>query len=137
MASGASGSKGKRPMTEDFFSDENDVEFVQPSRKKVRTGKTTTQSSKPKHQHRESEGEEFDLDGGDDHGTSQEGVQPTQLKYYKGEMKSILEDAVFFVRLYLLNHNAYPTLEEIITWSQNAYVAACKLRLGAKYKGSL
>ncbi len=71
---------------------------------------------------------------GEEQSTSRDGPQPHQLKYYKGELRAVIDIAIFFLRLYLLNVNAYPDAEEIITWSSNAFTAACKSYYSSTYK---
>lgn len=65
---------------------------------------------------------------------SRDGPQSHQLRFYKGEKKNLIDIALFFIRLYLLNVNAFPDVDDLLLWSRNAFTAACKAMYGAKYQ---
>ncbi len=67
------------------------------------------------------DGECFDLDGQPDDGDDGEGdrgndTMDHQLGYYQGFMKKLVLHAIFFMRIFLLNMNAYPEKEELMKW---------------------
>lgn len=116
------------------YTDEEDEEggFEPPPRTTKRRKKPKTEDAKAEQQ----DTEIIDIGDGEEP-LPTEGPQPHQLKFYKGEVKEVVDLAIFFFRLYLLNVNAYPDAEDLITWARNAYVAACKSYYGSKYKRML
>ncbi len=86
------------------------------------------------------DGEYFNLDGQPDNNDNDEdqkddGAMDHQLNYYKGDMKKLVLIAVFLMRMFLLNMNAYPEKAELINWGRKVFNAACQMTLGINYKG--
>ncbi len=83
------------------------------------------------------EGELFDLDGDGDqtNDSDHDGAMPHQLRYYKGEVKQLLIKAIFLMRIFLLNMNAYPDKDQLIKWASKAFLAACQMMYGVGYEG--
>ncbi len=114
--------------------DEEDVDeeiVALPPQNKKKRRKRERAKAQSKTQHEDTE--MIDIND-EDESASLEGPQPHQLKFYKGETREVIELALFFLRLYLLNVNAYPSADELITWSSNAFTAACKSYYGSRYK---
>ena len=87
-------------------------------------------------------GEFFDLDAGLDDACEEEDeedeepeVNDHQLGFYKGEIKKLVSRAIVFMRMFLLNMDAYPEKEELIKWAEKAFNAACQMAYGVNYKG--
>ncbi len=86
------------------------------------------------------DGEYFNLDGEPDNDDNDEGqmdnnVMDHQLNFYKGDMKKLVLIAVFLMRMFLLNMNAYPEKAELMNWGKKAFEAACQMTIGINYKG--
>ncbi len=83
-------------------------------------------------------GEVFDLDAGvvdgDDEDDNDElgvnGPLEHQLGYYKGELRVTVVCAIFLIRIFLLNMNAYPDKLELLEWAARAFASACQLQYG-------
>lgn len=78
--------------------------------------------------------ETFDINEGES--TSSVGPQSHQLKFYKGEERDLLDVALFYMRLYLLNANGFPDAQELVTWSYNSFMVACKAKFRGNWEGS-
>ncbi len=88
------------------------------------------------------QGEYFDLDGqpGDvdadaDADADNDGVNDHQLGFYQGELKRIIARAIVYMRLFLLNMEAYPSKLGLIKWAEKSFVASCQVAYGINYKG--
>ncbi len=112
--------------------DDDDEDSVGSPPKKTKK-RQRRKGAKAHSQTQQQDTELIDIDG-EERSASLKGPQPHQLKYYKGELRTVIDIAIFFLRLYLLNVNAYPDAEELITWTSNAFTAACKSYYGSRFK---
>lgn len=60
---------------------------------------------------------------------------PDQLKYYSGTTLELLEEAIFLMRLYLLNNNGFPPTAKLYKCAKYCFRAACRSRYGASWRG--
>ncbi len=67
--------------------------------------------------------------------THDDGVKDHQLGFYQGELKQLVARAIFYMRLFLLNMEAYPSKEELIKWAEKSFTASCQVAFGINYKG--
>lgn len=105
--------------------------------KRPRSG---SKSKKPKKKKTNSGSEEvFDIDGvgSDEDEEDEDDTASHQLGYYKGEKKTLMKQAILFVRLFLLNMDAHPEKDQLVSWAHKAYMAACQLIYGLRYEGAL
>lgn len=109
---------------------EDDCDVDEPPRKKTRKKR----SKAKKVQQSDIDSEMIDIgDDDEDESAPRDGPQAHQLKFYKGQKKNVIDLALFFIRMFLLNVNAFPDADELIIWSRNAFIAACKSFYGANY----
>ena len=90
----------------------------------------------------DSQGEFFDLDGqsganADDNDEEPEGeaILDCRLSYYQGELKKLLVRAIFFMRLFLLCTEGFPSKEALIKWAEKSFAASCQIAYGINFKG--
>lgn len=119
----------KRGRVDAFHSEPEDDEDEVPRKKSKRRSK----SKAPKIRQPDSDTEMIDIDG-DEEQAPRDGPQSHQLKYYKGPQKKVIDLGLFFFRLFMLNVNAFPDADELVTWSHNAFIAACKSFYGANFE---
>lgn len=87
-------------------------------------------------------GENFDIHAHDNEKDSEDDAEenaaanfPSQLKDFKGKDRQIIDQTRAFFHLFLLNHNAFPSDEEIEDWGQEAYKHACIAAYKHKHEG--
>lgn len=81
------------------------------------------------------QGEFFDLDGqtGDADAADDDGDD--KLGFYHGEHKKLVIRAIIFMRLFLLNIEAYPSKGDLMKWAEKSFSASCQVAFGINYKG--
>lgn len=62
---------------------------------------------------------------------------PDQIKLYEGEIRELLEAALFGVRMYLLCRNAYPTPLKQHRLAKKVFYDVCKRKYGTQWKGMI
>lgn len=107
--------------------------------------KTTKRRSKPKAKTRkqakkvaDNQGEYFDLDGqagGEAEDDVDEVVMDHRLGFYQGEEKKLITRGVFYMRLFLLSMDAFPTKDALAKWADKSFSASCQIAYGINYKG--
>lgn len=60
---------------------------------------------------------------------------PSQIKFYEGEIRELLELALTGVRLYCICRNGYLAAEKQQTVVKKIFVEACKTKFGKAWKG--
>ncbi len=58
-----------------------------------------------------------------------------RLGYYQGEEKKLVVRAIFYMRLFLLNMDAFPAKEGLIKWADKSFAASCQVAYGINYRG--
>lgn len=92
------------------------------------------------------EGEYFDLDeqldDGVGHGEADDGetdgrdrIMDHQLGFYQGNKKKLIGRAIVFMRLFLLNMDAYPAKVTLIKYADKAFTVSCQVAFGVNFKG--
>lgn len=61
--------------------------------------------------------------------------KPDQIRYYKGELKSIILDSRDRMRFFLFTVQPFPTGPTLVLHARQFYVAACQERYRSKYRG--
>ncbi len=121
-----------RDSDEEVLDDDNVTK-----RKRRQKGKKQPKAKSAKRTHNNEQGEYFVLDGQADDADDahDEDVNDHQLGFYQGELKQLVVRAIIYMRLFLLNMEAYPSKEELIKWAEKSFSASCQVAFGINYKG--
>lgn len=62
---------------------------------------------------------------------------PDQIKFYDGEIRDLLDIALFGMRVYLVSRNAYPAAIKQRQLAKKIFRNACKMKFGSNWRGSV